>query len=87
MDDTCPATPWRDDPWTMGFLYDALAHYRNGYLLTAGGVMDQPAKLMKALAVMGSELVVCEQEQRDTARKRQAHQRDALAMESGGGRG
>jgi len=42
---------------------------------------------MKALAVMGSELVVCEQEQRDTARKRQAHQRDALAMESGGGRG
>lgn len=66
----------------MLFLYDAMAHYRNGFLLVDGGVLDQPVKLMQALAIVGDEQVKCDDERKAEADRKDRMRRMAAA--SGG---
>lgn len=65
LDYSCPATPWRDNPDGMFTLYDLAYHYRNGFLPMPGGVLDQPARLMEAIAVLLNMVQECEQQAED----------------------
>jgi hypothetical protein len=84
IDFSCPARPWLDDPETMHLLYDLYAHYRNGFLPVAGGVLDQPAKLMGALAVVAHEVESCAEERRSEQSRRERLRSEVAEARSGG---
>jgi hypothetical protein len=73
MNYSCPARPWLDHGADLFFLYDTTAHYRNGFLLTEGGVLDQPSKLMEALSIVGDELENCKDEKSSEQSARESH--------------
>jgi hypothetical protein len=66
----CPRRPILDDPDTYGFIFAAHAHYQNGYLMEEGSVMDQPARLMKMVAIISDQVIKCSDEKQQVERER-----------------
>ena len=73
---SCPRRPWLDDPEGLFFLMDVYAHYQNGFLPEQGGVLDQPAKLMRMLAIIGKAHADCDEQQQAEAKKRARMEKD-----------
>jgi len=71
LDYQCPRRPWLDDLYGMHTLYDAMTHYRNGFLMEPGGVLDQPVKMMSALVVMSNQVEKCKTDKDDSEREKE----------------
>ncbi len=63
--------PWRRVPQTqfMQFCVNSFVHYRNGFLLGAGGLCDQPHWWVQAIGILSSEYSEIETERQDRQRK------------------
>jgi hypothetical protein len=82
----CPARPWLDDPDLLFALYEAFAHYQNGFLLEEGAIVDQPNRLMKAMAILSDQVVLCGEQKQEADRKREEHRQRHLKNENVRGR-
>jgi len=77
----CPAAVWREDGYDLGYLLDMHAHYSNGFLPQSGAILDQVAKLMDALTIVGDEQALCSEEQKQEQTSKRAleqHQREVI---------
>jgi hypothetical protein len=76
LDFSCPRQPLFEDPDTFSYIFNAYANYQNGFLMEEGSVMDQPAKLIKILAIVGDQVVKCSEDKKEAERERtEAHRR------------
>lgn len=68
----CPLAAITDDAHHWMTLY---GHYKNGFLLTGGGIGDQPARYVRAMTLIETELAKADHEQKETAeRERRARE-------------
>lgn len=51
---TCPRRPVKDNRRWFSDIFTHVGHYRNGFLPVAGGIEDQPYKLMKLIEIVVS---------------------------------
>lgn len=67
----------------MAYLYTLSAHYSNGFLPEAGGILDQSRKLMAALAILDNTKHDCADEKRSQEVSREKRQAKQVAMMQG----